>query len=154
MQVHIWLTQVYFWLVNSICAALVLRPKAFLNCCLTLQDAESAPTEIWNKHFWRPAFAERVESYSVLVSSSQSPDEFHTEMYAAMLSIVAVDLRKRCAGNRNYGAFVDDIVLLEQCSQEPDDDADSASMLQKTFVGNVFREDNAKWVACMCFASM
>ena len=86
-------------------------------------------------------------------SCSHSPNEFHAENLAAMLTIVDTDLCKRSAGNKNFGAYADDM-LLEQRNQ--DDGVHAVCPLQKTFVGNVFRKALTQWVACMymCCASM
>lgn len=73
--------------------------------------------EIWNEAAWQPAFAKLVQSYQARVQCTQLVDQALASMFEALLSIVAVDLRKRFDGKIVFGAYMDDI-LLEQCNEE------------------------------------
>ena len=130
-------------------------PIASAACAL--QAATPVTPEIWNITAWQPAFAKLVNSYSALVDCTHSPDKVQASMYDALLKIVAVDLKKRFAGNLVFAAYVDDI-LLEQCNHDHGASMESLRDIDRglcnTFVARMFQKTHTKWVACLCCAYM
>lgn len=103
--------------------------------------------EIWNEAAWQPAFAKAVKRYEARVGTTPSPDAFQAFIYPCLVSIVALDLRRRFAGKLAYGAYVDD-VLLEQCSHIPEagneSQSDESKGLCNTFLVGVFQKPHTK----------
>ena len=121
-----------------------------------MQDATSPSREIWNETSWSPVFALTVKRYQELICSTQAPEEFQA-LYSCLISIVALDLRRRFAGKLAYGAYVDD-VLLEKCSHIAEANIECLPSEEKglcnTFLAGVFQKPDTKWVACLCCGTM